>query len=153
MKAGGDKQARNGQHRRGGEHHEADHHAEGDPARARRGACVARAEGMTDPHRRRLGDPERDHEGERDDLEYHRMRLERGRADQPHQQREGREDRGFEHDRRADRRAKPPELDEGNPIEAPRAGEEAVTGEMRIDQGVDHHYQQHEALRDEGRDP
>ena len=132
MKAGGDKQARNGQHRRGGEHHEADHHAEGDPARARRGACVARAEGMTDPHRRRLGDPERDHEGERDDLKYHRMPLERGRAD---------------------RRAEPPELEEGNLIEAPRAGDEAITGEMRIEHGVDHHHQQHEALRDEGRDP
>ena len=52
--------------------------AEGRPARARNRASVARAIGMADPHGRRLSEAERDHEGERGDLQRDRVRLERG---------------------------------------------------------------------------
>ncbi len=59
------------QHDRSRKDHEGHRQAEGDPTRARDAKSIASSQGIADPHRRRLGDAERDHESQRDDLEDH----------------------------------------------------------------------------------
>ena len=78
----------------------------GGPAGAGDPGLVAAAEREPDPHRRRLAEAERDHEGQRRDLQRDGMRRDRGRADPAHEISGEREHAHFERHRDADRPAR-----------------------------------------------
>ena len=90
------------------------------------------AEKQPDPHRRRLAEPQRHHEGQCRDLQRDRMRGDRFRVDQAHQIGGGAEHAAFEPHRQADREAEPPQLAVARPVGPPEAAEQVEAAELAV---------------------
>ena len=97
--------------------------------------------------------PERDHEGERGDLDGDGVRGQGRRADQAHEQRRGVEDRHLEGERRADGQAETPELAEALPIRSPEAAEEAVALEAPVGNENERQDGEHQGVGDGAGEP
>ena len=78
------------------------------------------------PHRRRLAEAERDHEGNRCPLKRDAMGSKLDRADPPHKQRRRREQADLGENGDADREAQADDIPQGMPIRPPQMDEDLV---------------------------
>ena len=87
---------------------------------------VSPAQGLADADGRRHADAQGDHEQDGGHLKRDLMRRQRRRRDHPHQQRGGREQAPFQHERDRDRRSDHGDLSHQLPVDAPEPGEDMV---------------------------
>ena len=91
------------------------------------------AEREADAHRRRLAEAERDHEGQRRELQRDGMRGDRGGADPAHEISGEREHAHFQRHGDADRPAEPDHRQRPLAVEPPPVAEQVEAAELAVD--------------------